>query len=235
LRGRRRPLPVALRVKTHLETKALPLVTSRCACGASKHGGPKPDESRLIPALIAGDEQAWRELWLHYRPVMLRSITSVSSRFRRVLSADDEQEIFATLCIRLLEDDRRRLAAFDPDRGCSLGTWLGMLAVRTAHDVLRQRRRESQRDHLAVLDAAPAAGPDPYEQCLERERVEIVQRLLTSCSDRDRQFFDQISADAFDPNAIAQQLGIAVTTVYTKKHKLVGRLSRLAEQGARAA
>jgi RNA polymerase sigma factor (sigma-70 family) len=226
-------------VKTPVTNTFPPLRTSRCACGASDHGGPQPDESRLLQALVSGDPAAWRELLLRYRSVIERSITSVTSRFRSVLSADDEQEIFATLCIRLLENDRRRLAAFDPDRGCSLATWLGMLAIRTAHDLLRQRRRESNRDHHAMLDSLSATGPDPYEQCLERERLAILHGLLGHCSDRDRQFFNQLCSDTFDPESIARELGIAVTTVYTKKHKLVGRLVRLAEQqraqGARAA
>jgi RNA polymerase sigma factor (sigma-70 family) len=221
-----------LRVETHVKPTPLSLETSRCACGATEHGGRLQDETRLIRALVSGDENAWRELLLRYRPVIRRSIASVTTRFRSVLSPDDEQEIFATFCIRLLENDRRRLAAFDPDRGCSLATWLGMLAVRTAHDLLRQRRRESNHDPRAALESLSSTGPDPYDECLERQRLAILQGLLGHCSDRDRQFFDRICSDSFDPEVVARELGIAVTTVYTKKHKLVGRLSKLAEQAA---
>lgn len=210
------------------ETLKLPLLTSGCACGASHHRPDANDDARLVAGLLAGDERAWRELICRHGPSVRRCITGVTSRFRGVVSSDDEAEIFATFCLRLLQNDRSKLAAFDASRGAALGTWLGMVAIQTAYDFLRQRRREKNRDHRAPLEAMAASGPDPFDRYLEQERVDVARKLLDQITPRDREFLAELCSDGFEPTELARQLGIRLSTVYTKKHKLIGRLARLA-------
>jgi RNA polymerase sigma-70 factor (ECF subfamily) len=178
--------------------------------------------------MLDGDERAWRELICRYGPSVRRCITAVTSRFRGVVSSDDEEEIFSTFCLRLLQNDRSKLAAFDAGRGASLGTWLGMVAIQTAYDLLRQRRREKNRDHRAPLEALVAGGPDPFDLHLHRERQDLARQLLDRITERDRAFLTALCSETFEPEELAQQMGIRLSTVYTKKHKLIGRLARLA-------
>jgi RNA polymerase sigma-70 factor (ECF subfamily) len=211
------------------ETLKLPLLTSACACGASHHHRPDPsDDARLVAALLSGDERAWRELICRHGPSVRRCITGVTSRFRGVVSSDDEAEIFATFCLRLLQNDRSKLAAFDASRGAALGTWLGMVAIQTAYDFLRQRRREKNRDHRAPLEAMAASGPDPFDRYLEQQRLDVARKLLDQITPRDREFLTELCSESFEPSELARQMGIRLSTVYTKKHKLIGRLARLA-------
>lgn len=213
-------------------TPSLGLETSRCACGVPDHHRTGSDDAALVRRLLDGDERAWRELISRHGPAVRRCITSVTSRFRGMLSADDEQEIFSSFCIRLLQNDRSKLEAFDPARGCSLGTWLGMVALQTSYDFLRKRRRESGRDHQTAPDALSAVGPDPFDRCLEQERLRLARRLLGRLSERDREFLDHLCSDRFEPEELARRMGISVSTVYTKKHKLIGRLSRWVDEQA---
>jgi RNA polymerase sigma-70 factor (ECF subfamily) len=212
-----------------LETLKLPLRTSGCACGTPDHHKPSPgDDAALVSAMLDGDERAWRELITRYGPSVRRCITAVTSRFRGVVSSDDEEEIFSTFCLRLLQNDRSKLAAFDAGRGASLGTWLGMVAIQTAYDLLRQRRREKNRDHRAPLEALVAGGPDPFDLYLHRERQDLARQLLDRITERDRTFLTELCSETFEPEELARQMGIRLSTVYTKKHKLIGRLARLA-------
>jgi RNA polymerase sigma-70 factor (ECF subfamily) len=220
-----------LRVKTTLAHYLLPLQSSRCACGATDHNHSASllDDGALVRALVAGERDAWSEFMRRYEPGIRRCITSVVSRFRRVVSSEDEQEIFSDFCVRILQHDRSKLEAFDPSRGCSLATWLGMVAIQTARDHLRRRRRDSYRDYHAEIDTFESNSENPYEQCLRHERAELARVLLDSFTERDREFIGRLCSDAFEAEDVARQMGISVGTVYTKKHKLVGRLTRLLE------
>jgi len=186
----------------------------------------------MVQALIDGDERAWRDFLVKYGPGVRRCITSVTSRFRGSVSPADEEEIFSSFCLRLLSNDKSRLHAFDPRRGAALGTWLGMMAIQTTYDFLRRRRREAGRDQRAVLDVLCAPGPDPLELYQEQERAGALRRLLGQVSEQDRKLFEALCSDSFEPDVLARELGVKLSTIYTKKHKLIGRLARLAEAEA---
>jgi RNA polymerase sigma-70 factor (ECF subfamily) len=188
------------------------------------------EDRALVDALISGDDRAWNEFMHRYGPTLRRCISRVTSRFSSVTSCDDEQEIFSVLCLRLVQNGSRRLAAFDPTRGASLGTWLGTLAIHTTYDYLRQRRRESNRHRQAALGMDFTSGPNPLDEVLERERTLVARQLLGDIPARDRQFLDHVCAETLNAKEIAEQMGISVATVYSKKHKLIGRLARMADE-----
>lgn len=188
------------------------------------------DDQTLVAALVAGDERAWVELLRRHGPTMKRCITSVTSRFRKVASPEDEQDIFATVCLRLLQNDYSRLSAFDPERGCSLSSWLGTITVRATYDFLRKHKRDSKRNCEVVLDAFESSAPDPFDQCLTRERSSHVNGWMQHMQQRDRIFLEQVCTESADPKQLATEMGISVATVYSKKHKLLARLSNMAAQ-----
>ena len=180
--------------------------------------------------MIAGSDRAWREFEHTYARVVQRCITSVTSRFTSVVGADDVREIYATFCIRLLEGDKHKLRTFDPTRGYSLKSWFGMLAVQTTYEYLRKKKRDTGRDKKGGEGVIGSVGPDPYEQCWERQRSAITSSLLAQFSERDREFFRLYYDKGYDPEQIATRMGISLKTVYTKKHKLVTRLAQLADE-----
>lgn len=186
-------------------------------------------------SLLDGEQRAWKEFMRRYEPGIRRCITSVVSRFRRIVPVEDEQEIFADFCVRLLQNDASKLEAFDPDRGCSLSSWLGMVAIQTARDHLRRRRRDSQRDHVTEIETIQSHGPDPFDQCLRDQRIRLARELIENLSERDREFIGRMCSEQFDAEQVAAQMGISVATVYTKKHKLVSRLTRMMDPGVCAA
>lgn len=217
-----------------MNTQRLALDSSRCACGASadlhhaRVAG--ADERSLVAGMIDNDERAWREFDQRYARVVQRCITSVTSRFTSVVGADDVNEIYAMFCIRLLEGDKHKLRTFDPLRGYSLKSWFGMLAVQTTYEYLRKKKRETGRDKKGGEGVIGAAAPDPFEQVWERQRTSITNALLSDFSDRDREFFRLYYDRGYDPEQVAAHMGISLKTVYTKKHKLVSRLARLADE-----
>ena len=106
----------------------------------------------------------------------------VAGKYDAVLSNEDVNEIFGDMCFNLLRDDMRKLRAYDPARGAKLGSWLGLLAINTAYDYLRQT---SRRPLLDRLDGAPErAGEDPsaLDDLLEKERWGYLNALLADFS-----------------------------------------------------
>lgn len=195
---------------------------------------PFGEEQALIDALLVDDDSAWREFNRRYSRLLLSCITRVTARFGYA-TPDDVQEIYATLCLQLLSNDKRKLRTFEAGRGTRFGTWLGLLATHTAYDFLRSVRRTPKHDDLTSAASICSATPDPAETTLLREQAQLLAQALAELSEKDREFVELFYGQGLAAEEVAARMGINIKTVYTKKHKLQARLSGLLASGRLAA
>jgi RNA polymerase sigma-70 factor (ECF subfamily) len=203
---------------------------------------PKPEldyrvltDDRLLHRVLRKDQVAWNELIRRFRGLVFRCITKVAAKYDAVLSNEDANEIFGDMCFNLLRDDMRKLRAYDPNRGAKLGSWLGLLAINTAYDYLRQTSRRPLLDRLdGTLDRA-GDGPSALDAILEKERWGYLNALLADFSARDRRFVELYYVGGLLPEEVAAAMGISVKTVYSKKNKLRTKLLALAGHDREAA
>ena len=196
---------------------------------------PDNDDRALLAGLIADDARAWREFNLRYSRLIYRCITRVTGRFSAVVAADDVREIYAMLCLQLLANDKHKLRSFEPSRGNKLGSWIGMLAIHTTYDYLRQLKREPKRTALSEAHDVRSPAPDPSESFEVRQRAQIVASIVESFSAKDRQFVHLYFGKGLAPEEVARRMAISIKTVYSKKHKIQARLEALLAQRQLAA
>lgn len=194
---------------------------------ASEPLGPHTDEIGLLAGMLDDDERAWREFNRRYARLIYSCITRVTARFSSVIGQEDVREIHATLWFQLLANDKKKLRSFQTERGNKLSSWIGMLAIHTAYDYLRGVKREPQRTTLTEAETLSGDFADPCDILLWRERAEIVSETLAQFSDKDREFIALYYGEGLEPEQVAQQMGISVKTVYSKKHKIRARLESL--------
>ncbi len=176
-----------------------------------------------IERLVSDCPRAWRTFHAQYANVVTLAIRRVAGRFGRVLSSDASEEIYASFWFDLLRRDKHKLRSFDPERG-ALASWIRLLAARTAYDHLRKARRVY--DHFVPLCDTEhvSQAPDPEKAASTREVVARVKALCQRMSERDQQFVKLYYEDEMEPQEIAAELSIGTKTVYTKNHKIRGRL-----------
>ncbi len=192
------------------------------------------EEQELVQRLLSDDARAWQDFSNTYTRVIQRCISRVLNRFGGVVNEEDAREVYSILLLQLLKNDKRKLRSYDPSRGSRLSTWLGMLATHAAYDFLRCRRRDPKTEDT---DQEPPSVdvPSPYDICLMRERVEQVSKLLGAFSEKDREFVKLYFELGLEPEQIAEEMGISIKTVYSKKHKIRCRLETLMSPASLAA
>ena len=112
---------------------------------------------------------------------------------------------------------QRRLPEFDGR--AELGTWLYAIALRIARKYRERARREP-----ASLEAAREGDPElprPSQQesgdrALERERLALARRALSSLADDKREVFVLARVEQMSAPEIAEVLGIPLNTVYSR-------------------
>lgn len=184
-------------------------------------------DSDLVKALVENDPSAWQALGFRYGRLIQSCIHRVIARFPSVVRADDASEILSMLYVQLLSNNRSKLRTFAPERGCKLGTWLGLLATHTAYDFLRGVRKVPRAVELTEAEELATETPDPSELTLRRERASSVAALLSEFTTKDREFVELYFGEGLDPDEVARRMGISVKTVYSKKHKIQRRLAGL--------
>jgi len=195
----------------------------------------RDEELLLRERLLSGDSRAWAEFEASYGRLVGATIARVIGRFGRKGCSEDAAEIRAAFALELLSNDKAKLRAFSPERGIRLGTWVAMLASHAAYDFLRRRRREPLVDGEIDADRFVGSLPDPYLLCELGERARIVASLVRDFTPKDREFLELYFAEGLPPDEVATRMGISVNTVYSKKHKIQGRLEALLEQKRLAA
>jgi RNA polymerase sigma-70 factor (ECF subfamily) len=193
------------------------------------------DEAEFIARLLADDPRAWREFNARYSRLIYSCIGRVLSRFNSVTAPDDTNEVYATLCVQLLANDKKKLRSFDSARGSKLGSWLGMLAVHAAYDHLRSIKRTPVYTQLAEAELLSSDQPSPFEVSMVRERAERVSHVMGKLSAKDQAFVRLYYGEGMAPEKIAEELGISVKTVYSKKHKIGAKLEALLKEQPLAA
>jgi RNA polymerase sigma-70 factor (ECF subfamily) len=160
------------------------------------------EEQRLVEGLLAGNEDAVRELYARYaRPVFTLGLRLLGSS-----EAAEEltQDVFLAAW--------RKAARFDPSRG-RLSTWLMTIAHNLAVDHLR-RETGVTRPHLVLVDEVPevpTAGED--EVLMERD---VAVRALGSLSDAEKRLLARAYFGGLTAREIAESDGIPLGTVKTR-------------------
>ena len=178
----------------------------------------------LLVAVLRRDPRAFAELVRRYRGLLFRCITRITGRYRRVLASEDQDEIFAEVCVALWSDDLRRLRAYDPGRGMKLGSWLGLITSHATYDFLRRVARRPPEEALDQVPEPSIVGRDALDDLLSDERRAQLAVLTAELSARDQAFVAVYFGADRDAEEVARTLGISVKTVYSKKNKITMRL-----------
>ena len=181
----------------------------------------------LVKALVSNEASAWQALSFRYGRLIQSCISRVLARFPGVTRIEDASEVSSMLYVQLLSNDRNKLRTFAPERGCKLGTWLGLLATHSAYDFLRSIRRIPRSVEISEAEELACEAPDASELTLSRERACRVSSVLGEFTEKDREFVDLYFGEGLDPDEVARRMGISVKTVYSKKHKIQRRLADL--------
>lgn len=228
LQKSRRALRGEARARGRTDTPARP--APRRARKAALEG---LEDLPLLRKVITGDDLAWTVFYARFRNLMIACISRVCLRSGVRLQADDMGDVLGDVCMNMVAHDFRRLRLYKVDGGCSVSSWIGVIATSTAHDYLRRERRR-RLDPMLDSDLERVAPPVDGPDCtlVDRQQRAFVDRALAKFSARDKRFVELYFLEALEPEAIAEEMGVSVSTVYSKKAKIKSRLKKMAKAAA---
>ena len=177
-------------------------------------------EKTLIAGCLRSEKAAWDSFVRQYSNLVYHTIKKTLSLHHAEPRADLVEDLYQEFFLSLLRNEYKKLRQFRGAHGCSLASWLRLLAVRLTIDFLRKQAQTSG----GVARAMSRHGPDPVEPLINEQQESLLNLAIQTLSPRDRILLDLCYRQAFASEQIAALLKTSVNAVYTQKSRVLAKI-----------
>jgi DNA-directed RNA polymerase specialized sigma24 family protein len=194
---------------------------------------PESEDAReLVRGALAGEPALLQLLVEKLSPVISRRVTvTLWQRNRGDRNpTQDVADIVQDVFVSLFQGNGKALRAWDPARGMSLESFVGLLAKHQTISILRNGRTSPWRDDAtesADLDGIASASHPPDALVSSRELLrQVLDRLSDRLSPRGLELFHRMVVEEEPLESLAARMGLTREALYQWR----SRFSRLARQ-----
>lgn len=191
-------------------------------------------DKQLVAGCIKGDGNTQELFVRQFSNLVYAAILGVVKARTVVLSQHDIEDLHGTVFLKLFENCCRKLGQYQGKNGCSLASWIRMIAVRTVLDHLRRRKDAMARsDRLIRMDAVAdlrSPSPSPLSRLAEAEQARLMEMGLRRLSNRDQLMIRMHCLEGCSLKQMAEVLKVSPGNVHSVKYRAVQRLKQAVEQ-----
>lgn len=189
--------------------------------------------AELLEGCIAGDPDARTTLVEKYSGIVSYGVTVIFQQFGRPYRKEEIEDLSQDVFLALFDNDSRKLKQYQGRNGCSLASWLRVVANRFTIDRLRREGRTISLDDpesgesWRVREARPDSRPGPEPQLEAAERAARVRELVTHLPPKDQMFVQLFYFQGLPIDEVATTIGITTNAAYVRKMRLHQKLRKL--------
>lgn len=191
------------------------------------------DPQSLIEQALAGDAACVRSLVDRLSPVIARRVAATlwrvkSNRNVRQDAADMIQDVF----LALFQNDGKALRAWDPERGMSLDSFVGLLAQHQVISLLRTRRTTPWREDLTDMEEVrdiDTSTATPEALFSSREHLTtLLEQVRETLSPRGLELFQRMFIEEEPIDHLVAATGMTREALYQWRSRLQRTIRALA-------
>jgi RNA polymerase sigma-70 factor, ECF subfamily len=189
--------------------------------------------TELLQGCIRGDADARRRLVAEYSGIVSYGVSVIFQQFGRPSRREEIEDICQDVFLALFDQDARKLRQYQGRNGCSLASWLRVVANRLTIDRLRREGRTvslddpNNRESWRIREAEPDARPGPEPLVEEAQRASRVRELIAQLAPKDQLFVQLFYFQGLPIEEVANTIGITTNAAYVRKMRLHEKLRRL--------
>ena len=177
-------------------------------------------EKTLIDGCLLGEKTAWDAFVQQYSNLVYHTIRKTLTLQHAESRDDAVDDLYQEFFVSLLKDNCKKLSQFRGDGGCTLASWLRVVASRLTIDFLRKQPAPT----VEVTEAFASDEADTSNSLIDREKEMSLSQALDGLSPRDRLIIQLSFRQALPPEEIAAILKMSLGAVYTQKSRVLDKL-----------
>lgn len=187
-------------------------------------GIPDIPEKELLARCVRGDKQAWDLFVLKYSRLIRHALQQTIGHKNPLVLPEAIDDLHQEVFYSLMADDYRKLRQFKGKNGCSLASWIRMIAVRKAIDHLRRGRPtisiEENPSNCENFIESSNKGLNPEEMLLKLQEVEIVAEIIRKLPPRSQLLIELYYRRELPIEEIAQIMKLDANAVYQLHYRI---------------
>lgn len=197
---------------------------------------PEPDDLRdLIQQALAGQHDSVRALVERLSPVIAKRVAATLWQRRpKDNVAQEASDMIQEVFVSLFEAQGKALRAWDPARGMSLDSFVGLLAQHQVISLLRNGRTSAWREEpteAEQLDGFSGGTRNPDAIISSREYLQrLLDRLRDNLSPRGLELFQRIVIDEEAVETLIAETGLTRDALYQWKSRLLRLVRTLSSE-----
>jgi RNA polymerase sigma factor (sigma-70 family) len=177
-------------------------------------------ERELIKGCVNGEKSAWDAFVQQYSNLVFHTIRKTLT-LHHVESRDELlEDLYQEFFIAILQNDCRKLSQFRGDGGCTLASFLRVVASRLTIDHLRKQPTPT----VEVTDTFASDQRDAPGSLIDSEEQRSLTVAIESLSAKERLLVELHFRQGLPAEEVASILKISPGTFYTQKSRLVAKL-----------
>jgi RNA polymerase sigma factor (sigma-70 family) len=177
-------------------------------------------EKTLIAGCVSGDKAAWDAFVLQYSGLIYHTIRKTAALHRAETSQDFADDLFQEIFLSLIKDHFLQLRRFRGDHGCTLASWLRMIAARRTIDQLRKLSKTVNPLEESLIHKAA----DESEREVDEDQLQLLDNAIAELQPRERIILDLFFRQNLSAQDVASILQLSVGAVYTQKSRILAKL-----------
>jgi RNA polymerase sigma factor (sigma-70 family) len=190
---------------------------------------PLKEDRELLSKCASGDRKASETLVRRFSDLVYGSIQYTLMAKHVPFNRQDLEDLHNTVFLRLFEQGCKKLRQYQGKNGCSLASWIRMIAVRTVLDHLRKKGVDAMvwQKRRIPLEELPELKADEVEfgaQIEQAEQGRLLQDGMQRLPSRDRLFIKLHFDHELPVAEVAEAMHLSIGNAYTVKHRAIQRL-----------
>ena len=192
-------------------------------------------ENDLLKACINGDKHAWDLFVERYTNLVYHTIQKTLKIYSPDFLYQDIEDLHNNIFLSLIEDNHKKLRQYKGINGCTVSSWIMVIATNATMNFFTRRKQhfsleDSRDDNKSLSDILPAPDKSVIDQIDESERYTLLEELMKELIVNDKLFLQYYYVDEIPPEEIAGILNVSVSTVYSKKSRIIEKLREIARK-----
>jgi len=193
------------------------------------NAGLQKKDQFLLSRCIAGDKKAREKFVRKFSDLIFRSVQHTFAAKHIQFNYSDLEDLHNTVFLTLFEKECKKLSQYKGTNGCSLATWIKIVAVRTVLNHIRRKGIDSiiWKKKQVALDDLPELKSNDLEALTALEKAEqqqFLQERIQKLPARDRLFLNLHFSKGYSIKEVAEVMQLSVENAYTIKHRAIKRL-----------